>query len=230
MSATPEEIEACRERNGAAAEERPAFVDEALGPDEIVGFGDGEPLADRPYAEYVEDLYTQPDEARAFLEEVAAHDLVNNTQSLAEEVGVDEDTAADVIALYEIDLPTNGFDLPTRSTKPDDKFVVPGGEEWPLDMIADDPAADERILTALLAECGMSVDEAARYIERELKRIKWDPNEPQGRGLWRTRPHEVRQFAKDAGLLADDRDDSRRSVPEEYSSYDGGLTYDASTF
>ena len=124
-------------RNGAAADDRSAEVEEILSPQESVGFEEGLPLLDCDYDEYLSHGDLLRPAARQPLATLADHELVTSLEDMARELAARSETVEKALRLHDIEEPS-GFDvdvdtsrldalmgqIPDRMKNPDNPLLV----------------------------------------------------------------------------------------------------------
>jgi hypothetical protein len=177
MNLSASAVRACRERDGDAAKDRPEQSDAAMRQRKRVGFGSGLPLVDSPedveapalgedvsplYDHYPSNSDVLLPEARDFL--ASLFDAVSSIDQAEEETKIDAQTLAKAADLHGLDEPSGESDVEADA----DGIRLPNGETWEIELLAEPPHTDPRILTQLLATDKLGVDEAARYLSREV--------------------------------------------------------------
>ncbi|WP_313691453.1 hypothetical protein [Halorarum halobium] len=218
MNLSSRSIMECRERDGAAADDRPEYVEDALQQRRRVGWRSGKPLVQHPegvdedlvlgedvseaYSHYVRgsDLYLP--EAGEFLAKL--FDAVDSVEDAAEELNSDGSTVRKAADLHGLEIPEGGESADEGT---EDKIKLPSGECIPLEVCCRPVHSDPRVLTQLLATEGMGVEEAARWFSETVGE--------------QVSPQDVREAAQDCNLLRGGGDssspipDRRRTVTAE---------------
>lgn len=206
MNISSTKILEARARNGAAAEERPSYVSDALSPDIRLGFRQGRPIVEPPsgrddsltlgdsdnYSHYIRRDELLKPQAGAFLSELFNSDLIESVEAAAEELQTDEETVRKAANLHGIDIPEPPADG-AGDSKQLKELQLPSGESIPIAVLENPPWKDKLVLTQLLATDGLSTAEAARYLSREL-----DSNPTEA---------DIRRAAENCQLLSDDSAD-----------------------
>lgn len=155
----PESLHAARERDGAAADDRPEDVDDVMSPREVVGYGTEASLLDCGYDEYPdgEDLYrpSMGDTLRSLVE----HDMVESAEDIADELNTDVKTVRRAADRHGIDLPDGSdFDVEVDTAR----LYGLLGAEWPDELIAPDNPVT---VATLYVEYGLSTEEVSAVLE-----------------------------------------------------------------
>lgn len=180
MNLSARAILECRSREGDADPERPSHTDEALRLPVALGRGEGRSVVAPPsgreeglqlgdsasYQHYPERQALLKPGSGDFLRALFEHRLVNSVADAAAETGAKRTTIQRAAKLHGIDI---GSDEAEEADAEDKGLQFPSGETWPLELLSNPPWADERVLSQLLATDGMSIDEAGRYLSRELE-------------------------------------------------------------
>lgn len=218
-----------RERDGEGADDRPEYVEEALTPDKRVGYRDGLPLVEPPEGLETNDTrlgddvgplyehYRRGDdlllpEAGGFLRRLFKSEHVESIADVAEELNTERETVEKAANLHGIDVPTEGD--ADDGTETVEELELPSGERVPLALLSDPTHRDKLVLAQLLS-VGMSVEEIARYLSKELDD--------------RVTPAEVREAAQDASLLSGGGDDTAELIAPEERTVSAGDSDVAST-
>lgn len=180
MNLSARAILECRQREGDADPERPSHTDEALRLPVALGRGEGRPAVEPPsgrdkglqlgdsasYQHYPEREALLKPAAGDFLRALFEHRLVNSVADAAAETGAKRSTIQRAAKLHGIDISDADAEEGDGESR---ELKLPSGEKWPLELLSEPPWADERVLSQLLATDGMSIDEAGRYLSRELE-------------------------------------------------------------
>lgn len=182
MTFDAESIKEARERNGAAADDRPDDVDDVLAPRETVGFREELHLLERPYDEYVRHQGLLRPVAGDVLRELADHPLVSTPDDVANELGSDVETVEKAADLHGVDLPDEEEPIAIDISRLDS--LVGGG--FPEDMA--DPT-NPILIGTLYVSKGLSVTEVAQILSEATD------------DYGTVDPSEVRQTLVDAHLI-----------------------------
>lgn len=194
MNISASRVRECRDRDGEAAEERPDHTDAALCYRRRIGYNSGLPLVgdvgDPPkLGEDVRDFYSHyPNGSDVLLPEnfdfvADLFDAVGSLDAAEAETKIDKATLRKAADLHSLNLPDgDGFEEPSE-----DVIQLPSGERWDVELLADPPESDCRLLTQLLATDKMGVGEASEFLTRALNRL--------------VQPQDVREAAQECNLL-----------------------------
>lgn len=202
-----------RRRDGDAADDRPAYVGDALDARVEVSYRQGRPVVpptegrdsdltlgdSGSYGHYVTRTSLLRPDAGDFLAELFASEHINSLSDASNELRTDEATIRKAADLHSVDVPrseTGGSDESEIDT-----LTLPSGEELPFEILTDDPWRDKLVLVDLLCTCGMSLDEASAYLSYELPNA--DPSVT-----------DLRRAARECDLLASD-DETEALDPDE---------------
>jgi len=106
-----------RKRDGSAAQDRPAEVDEVLAPRERVGYKDELPLLDREYSAYPEgDELLRPSQGDT-LRTLATHDMVGSVGDMAKELNTTEKRVRKAVDLHGINPDGKDFDVEVSTSR-----------------------------------------------------------------------------------------------------------------
>lgn len=97
-------------RDGAAADERPEKVDNAMNPRQMVGFEQEEPLLDKDYDDYYRNDSLLFPRASDDLAALAEHELIADVEDMASELGSRDDKVEKALEIHDIEEP-NGRDV-----------------------------------------------------------------------------------------------------------------------
>jgi hypothetical protein len=203
-----ENLQEARERKGAAAEDRPAEVDEILEPKERIGYKNELPLLDREYSAYPEgDDILRPEAGKA-LETLADHPLVSSAEDMSDELGTTTGKVEQAAELHGVAIP-DGFDVEVSTSRLD---TLVGG--IPEGMVS----PENPILTAILyVEKGLGTGEVADILEGATDKHT-------------VREADVTQTLIDAGVLEGETTAEaqyrRKQNRGEVSGYNNGVTID----
>lgn len=178
MNISPSRLVEARERDGKAAEQRPAYVEDALRPRKRLGYRDGLPLVDPPEKVEVEDVrlgddvtalydhYVRGDDlllpdSADFLRELAACDRVRSVEDIATELNADRSVVRRAMGLHGLEVADGGDETE------DDGLTLPSGESLPTEILSEEPWRDKLVLAQLFTD-GLSIAETAMYLSREL--------------------------------------------------------------
>jgi len=225
-------VEACRERGGEAADERPDRIEEAL-KTEKVGYGEGEALVGGTYADYASrESLTRPSKGD-FVRELLSHPKVGSLDGAVSELTAVGDSAmrskwrnaveaaAEVHGLDVDELLAEGED--ERAEEKDRLTELLGYEPHEAMVESDNP-----LLIAMLYALGLSVEEVADVLGDSVEGS--------------VREAYVRDMLKTVGFLEGrTRDEQREAFSENdaklggttittETSESGGLTVNASDF
>ncbi|WP_248895630.1 hypothetical protein [Haloplanus halobius] len=212
----PDSVEAARERGGAAAEDRPESITEAVERAEL-GYGDGEPLVGESYQDYPsrEEL-SNPDRGE-FLRDLLAHPLVDGLDTAVEEMtgAGDSPTLRKWLSTVEAASEAHSLDVDTLTAKGGDQ----GGGDTLTSLLGYEPPADvvhrdNPVLVAELYTLGLSVAEIADTL---TPRVEGSVSEGH-----------VRDILKTAGLLKGRTRDEQQTAFEDKDGRIGGTTFDRS--
>lgn len=216
MNFDRETVEACRSRGGAAAEDRPEAISEAL-ESETVGWQDGEPLVGDSYADYPDREQLSNPDSGEFLRDLLSHPLVDGLDTAVEELtgAGDSLTLRKWLSTVGSATEAHGLDVDTLTEKGGDKegedtLTALLGYEPPTDMVH----RDNHLLVAELYTLGLSVSEVADTLE---PKVEGDVREGQ-----------VRDSLKTVSLLEGRTRDEQREAFEDNDSRIGGTTVDFS--
>jgi hypothetical protein len=203
-----EDLQAARERDGAAAEDRPARVDEILEPKERIGYKNELPLLDREYSAYPEGDDILRPEAGDALETLADHPLVSGVEDMSDELNTPVGKVEKATDLHAVELPEDGFDVEVDTSRLDTLIG-----DIPEDMVS----SENPILTAILyVEKGLGTGEIADVLGEVT-----DSN---------VREADVRQALTDARVLEGETtaeaEYRRKQARGEVGGYDNGVTID----
>lgn len=198
-----QDFEAARQRDGSAADDRPEFVEDALSPDEKLGYGKELPLVGESYDEYPQGNEVLFPQNAEFVEELLNHDLVNSFDDAAAEIkGGKADVLEQAADLFDVDA--NDVFGGQRRGASDDTELERGeirlfGETLDVDCFRDPIHQDSRLLSHLYVELGMSVEEIATYLQANSQGVSIDE-------------HKVRRGLIDVGLVEGTRSGERTYV------------------
>jgi len=223
MNISTSAVVEARKRDGEAADERPAYVDEALQQSRKVGYQSGLPLVEPEgdhetpqLGESVNDLYEhyvsgsdlfRPD-AGSFLKRLAEQPEIHNVEAASSELGPSTDKAEvrKAAQLHGLDIPDGeGVD----ESSDEDAIRLPSGESVPLAIL--EGPTDKLVLAQLFSD-GLSEEEIARYLSEET-----DSN---------VTVREVREAATEANLLGGGGDSLRGPAPRPSDVHVGSGSYD----
>lgn len=194
-----------RERQGSAKDDRPDYVHDALTHDKQLGHGNGLPLVPPPsgdtdvkLGESTDQLYQHYPEtplspgAGNFLSRLLDSDYVRSIPDAADELGCDTETVETACELHGLTID----DSQATESDSDSGLRLPSGETISYDYLDEQrPWADKAVLWQVLAQDGLSIEEAARYFSHVTDdRVTSD---------------QVRQAAREAKLLEPDEHSSK---------------------
>jgi hypothetical protein len=212
----PDSVEAARDRGGAAAEDRPKAITEAVERAEL-GYGEGEPLVGESYADYPSRAELSNPDRGEFVRDLLAHPLVDGLDTAVEELtgAGDSPTLRKWLSTVEAATEAHSLDVDTLTAKGGDQ----GGEDRLTSLLGYEPPADvvhrdNPVLVAELYRIGLSVSEVA------------DTLEPKVEGSV-TEGH-VRDTLKTVGLLEGRTRDEQQEAFEDKDGRIGGTTFDRS--
>lgn len=199
-----------RERDGSAAEDRPAEVGKVLEPKERIGYKNELPLLDRDYEDYPKgDDILRPEAGKA-LRTLADHPLVSSAEDMSDELNTRLKQVRKAADLHGVELP-DGFNVEVDTSRLD---ALVG--DIPEDMVS----SENPILTAILyVEKGLSTGEVADVLEDATDNHT-------------VHETDVRQTLVDAGILegltTEERNYQRKQNRGEVNKprYSGGVTID----
>jgi|GEM_PF-1563910 len=178
MNISAKAVANAAERDGAPADDRPQYVDEALKAERRVGWREGKPLV--PHPSDADDVKLGDDLTEAYEHYPRFDDLllpsaadflqrlsnaVGSVEEAAEETNTDKATVRKAFDLHGVEPSGDGVE---ESTSDPDVVRLPSGEELPVDALSDEPWTDKLLLAQLLSD-GMGVGEIALYLSRELR-------------------------------------------------------------
>jgi hypothetical protein len=148
-------LHAARKRDGAAAEDRPAEVDDVMSPCEKVGFKNELPLLQRDYDNYPTEgeLYrpVEGDTLRTLVE----HEKVQSVEDVAAELNVEKEAIEKAAELHDIGL-TLGSDFDIDVDTPRLHALL--GDDYPEELVdPDNPIT----VTTLYVGKGLGTNEIA---------------------------------------------------------------------
>lgn len=212
----PDSVEAARDRGGAAAEDRPESITEAVERAEL-GYGEGEPLVGDTYADYPnrEEL-SNPDRGE-FLRDLLAHPLVDGLDTAVEELSGASDTPSlrKWLSTVEAATEAHNLDVDTLTAKGGDQ----GGGDRLTSLLGYEPPADvvtrnNHVLLAELYTLGLSVAEIADTLEPKVEGSVSEGH--------------IRDTLKTVGLLEGRTRDKQQEAFEDKGGRIGGTTLDRS--
>jgi len=211
----PSTVEAARDRDGAAAEDRPEGITDALESEQL-GYGEGEPLVGESYESYPSRAELSNPSQGEFLRDILSHPLVDGLDTAVEELtGVgDTPTLRKWLSTVEAAADAHGLDTDTLTAKGGDQ----GGEDTLTSLLGYEPPTDvvhrnNPVLITELYTLGLSVAEVA------------DTLEPKVEGS--VREDYVRDTLKTVGLL---KGATREEQAEAFSDKDGRITQTSHDF
>lgn len=167
-------------RDGAAADDRPAEVDELLSPQETTGYEEGLPLLNREFSDYPSNEDLLRPAARQPLATLVAHELITSIEDVTRELGARTETVEKALALHDIEEPS-GFDVDVDSSRLD---ALMG--QIPDRMKNHD---NQLVVAALYIDKGLSIEEIRQVMDEAMAETTTVPES------------DVRQALVDAKLI-----------------------------
>ena len=214
----PDTVSDCRQRGGAAAEDRPEAITEALETDQL-GYGDGEPLIGDSYQDYPSKADLSNPDSGDFLRRLLGHNKVSSLSDVVAELtaGRDSGHLSDWLATLETATEVHGLDVDTLTAKGSadegrdgSRLSIILGYEPPSDVID----VDNSILIGELYTAGLSVEEIASLLSEHAEGD--------------VREGSVSDSLKKVGLLEGRTRDQQREAFEEKGGRIGGTTFENS--
>lgn len=223
MNISTQALTEAKARDGEAAEERPAYVDEALEQSRQIGWQNGLPLVEPEeyetpqlgednrelYSHYVggSDLY-RPD-AGSFLATLFEQPEIDSVDDAAKELGPSTEKAElrKAAKLHGLEIPS-GSEESAEQREDEGGIRLPSGETVPFGPL-------HPLVVAQLLSDGLSVEESARYLSAETG------------GNYT--PSDVREAAQDANLLSGGDDGTTNLIPDRERTVTAGEGDVAST-
>ena len=162
-------VEEGKERNGDAAKDRPAGVDQLLEESETVGFQEGDPLANVGYSSYPQDresLYLP--NTTGILTSIINSEKVRDRGDLVNELGefsATSQTLADALEFHNLDLPENVDHSPSPYV---DVPTASGDKRVNLTKFD----SDFQTAYTLYVGAGLSITEISQLVEKDEQEVR----------------------------------------------------------
>jgi len=212
----PSTVEAARDRDGAAAEDRPEGITDALESEQL-GYGEGEPLVGESYESYPSRAELSNPDRGEFLRDLLAHPLVDGLDTAVEELtgAGDTPTLRKWLSTVEAATEAHSLDVDTLTDKggdqgDGDRLTSLLGYEPPTDVVH----RNNPVLIATLYTLGLSAAEVADTLEPKVEGSVSEGH--------------VRDTLKTVGLLEGRTREEQQTAFEDKDGRIGGTTFDHS--